>query len=83
MQLIGYVVFATALVFVVLHRNAAKAYLAAYRAAHRGASPGLEWLTRRDPDPVVERLRVRRLLVVIPAIALVMTGIVLVASSPP
>jgi len=81
-QLVGYVVFATALIFVVLHRTAAKAYLAAYRAAHGGTTPGIEWLTRRDPDPEVERLRVRRLLAVIPASVLVMLGIVMVAFSP-
>jgi len=81
-QLVGYVVFATALVFVVLHRNAAKSYLAEYRSAHHGATPGIEWLTQRDPDPEVERLRVRRLVAVIPAIVLVMAGIVLVAFAP-
>jgi hypothetical protein len=74
-QLVGWVVLATALVFVVLHRTAAREYLAAYRAAHRGETPGIEWLVRRDPDPAVERLRIRRLLVVIPACVLVMTGI--------
>jgi hypothetical protein len=78
-QVIGYVVIATALVFVVLHRNAAKAYLAAYRAAHRGETPGIEWVTHRDPDPEVERLRLRRLATLIPASVLVMLGVVLVA----
>jgi hypothetical protein len=81
-QLVGYVVFATALVFVVLHRNAAKAYLAAYRTAHGGATPGIEWLTHRDTDPTVERLRFRRLIVLIPASVLVITGVVLVGFAP-
>ena len=82
MQLTGYVVFATALIFVVVHRTAAKAYLAAYRDVHGGETPGIEWLTHRDPDPGVERLRLRRLLAVIPASILVMAGIALVAFSP-
>jgi hypothetical protein len=76
-QLTGYVVFATALVLVVLQRNAAKAYLAAYRAAHGGTTPGAEWMTTRDPDPGVERLRRRRLLTVIPASVCLMAGIIL------
>jgi hypothetical protein len=81
-QTLGWVIFGTAMIFVVLHRNAARQYLAAYRAAHRGETPGIEWLTHRDPDPEVERLRVRRLLAVVPASVLVMAGIVLVAIVP-
>jgi hypothetical protein len=79
-QTLGWVVLGTAVVFVVVHRNAARRCLAAYRAAHRGATPGIEWLTHRDPDPEVERLRVRRLLTVIPASVLVMAGIVVMAT---
>jgi hypothetical protein len=81
-QLAGWVVLATALVFVVLHRNAAREYLAAYRAAHRGETPGIEWLTTRDADPGVERLRLRRLAMVIPASVLVMLGIWLAVFVP-
>ena len=80
MQLVGYAVFATAMILVVLHRNAAKEYLAAYRAAHAGATPGIEWLVRQDPHQHVERLRRRRILVVVPASVMVMVGILLVVS---
>ena len=82
MQALGWVVFGTAMLFVVLHRNAARRYLDAYRATHRGETPGIEWLSTRDPDPAVERLRVRRLLTVIPASVLVMLGIAFIAFAP-
>ncbi len=81
MQSIGWVLFGTAMVLVVLHRDAAKRYLAAYERVHRGR-PGAEWLVRRDPDPDVERLRLRRLLVVIPASVFVMAGVALLAYAP-
>ena len=81
MQLVGYVVFATALVLVVLHRDIAKRHLAAYEDAH-GGRPGLEWLVRRDPHPDVERLRLRRLLVAVPASVAILAGILLVTSGP-
>jgi hypothetical protein len=75
--LVGYGVFAVALVLVMLHRNAARSYLDAYRAAHHGTTPGLEWLTTHDPDPEVEHLRVRRLLALVGASVLLMVGIAL------
>jgi len=79
-QLVGYAAFATAMVLVVLHRNVAREYLTAYRAAHAGATPGIEWLVRQDPHRDVERLRRRRVLVVVPASVMVMAGILLVVS---
>ena len=55
MQAIGWVVFGTAMMFVVLHR---------------------------DPDPTIERLRRRRLRLVIPASLLTIGGIVLIVFAP-
>ena len=75
--LVGYGLFAIALVLVMLHRNAARSYLDAYRGAHDGTTPGLEWLTTHDADPDVERLRVRRLLALVSASVLLMAGIAL------
>ena len=82
MQLVGWVVFSTAMLFVVLHRDAARAYLRAYRAAHRNLDPGASWLVHRDPDPEVERLRRKRLLLVVPASACVLVGIFLIVYAP-
>ena len=77
MQAVGWVVFVAATVLVLLHRDASKAYLAALEARYGHRDPGARWLIHADPDPVVERLRRRRLLLVLPASVLLMTGIVL------
>src|SRR4051794_3386661 len=61
MQVLGWLVFGTAMLFVVLHRDAAKAYLTALEARDGHRDPGPAWLVHRDPDPVIERLRRRRL----------------------
>lgn len=82
MQAIGWVVFGTAMMFVVLHRDAAKAYLTAFEARYGTRDPGPGWLLRADADPVVERLRRRRLMYVVPAIVLVLAGIWLIVFVP-
>jgi hypothetical protein len=82
MQAVGWVAFGTAMVLVILHRDAAKAYLAALEARYGHRDPGPGWLVHADPDPVVERLRRRRLLLVLPASILLMTGIVLLVFVP-
>ncbi len=53
MQAIGWVVFGTAMMFVVLHRDAAKAYLTAIEARDGHRDPGPSWLLHRDPDPTI------------------------------
>jgi len=68
----------TAMILVVLHRTAAKRYLDAYEAAHGSRDPGAGWIVHADPVAAVEALRRRRLLLVVPASVLVMTGIVLI-----
>ena len=78
MQALGWLAFGTAMIFVVLHRTAARRYLDAYEAAHGSRDPGARWIVHPDPVPGVEALRRRRLLFVVPASILVMTGIVLV-----
>ena len=78
MQALGWLAFGTAFVLVVLHRRAAKRYLDAYEAAHGSREPGGSWLIRRDPIPNVEDLRLRRLLLFLPASALLILAIVLV-----
>ena len=50
----------------------------AYEAAHGIPRPGAGWIGPRGPVPGVEALRRRRLLLVVPASILVMTGIVLI-----
>ena len=77
-QALGWLAFGTAMIFVVLHRTAARRYLDAYEAAHGSRDPGPGWMVHADPVPGVEALRRRRLLVVVPASVLVMTGIALV-----
>jgi hypothetical protein len=77
-QALGWIAFGTAMIFVALHRTAARRYLDAYEAAHGSRSPGAGWMVHADPVPGVEALRRRRLLVVVPASILVMTGIALV-----
>jgi hypothetical protein len=81
-QSIGWVVFGTAMLLVVLHRGAAKAYLSALEARDGHRDPGLSWLTHRDPDPEIERLRRRRLLLVIPAAACVLAGVIILGFAP-
>ena len=78
MQTIGWMAFVAAMVLVVKHRDAAKAYLGALEARYGHRDPGAGWLIHADPDPHVERLRRRRLLMVVPACVLLMTGIVLI-----
>ena len=78
MQALGWIAFGTAMIFVMLHRTAARRYLDAYEAAHGSRDPGAGWVVNADPVPGVEALRRRRLLLVVPATILVMTGIVLV-----
>ena len=68
----------TAMILVVLHRTAAKRDLDAYEAVHGSRDPGAGWIVRADPVAAVEALRRRRLLLVVPASILVMTGIVLI-----
>ena len=80
MQALGWIAFGTAMIFVVLHRTAARKYLDAYEAAHGSRDPGVGWMMHADPVPGVEALRRRRLLVVVPASILVMTGLALVVS---
>ena len=82
MQTLGWVVFGTAMVFVVLHRTAAKAYLDALEARDGHRDPGASWMVRRDPDPVTERLRRRRLMTAIPASVLVLVGVVIIVFAP-
>jgi hypothetical protein len=77
-QALGWLAFGTAFVLVVLHRRAAKRYLDAYEAAHGSREPGASWLVRSDPVPAVEDLRRRRLLLFLPASALLILAIVLV-----
>ena len=81
-QALGWLAFGTAMIFVVLHRTAARRYLDAYEAAHGSRDPGAGWMVHADPVPGVEALRRRRLLVVVPASILVMTGIALVVFVP-
>ena len=68
----------TAMILVAAHHTAAKRYLDAYEAAHGIRDPGAGWMLHADPVPGVEALRRRRLLLVVPASILVMTGIVLI-----
>jgi hypothetical protein len=82
MQALGWIVFGTAMLFVVLHRDAAEAYLTALEARDGHRDPGASWLVRRDPDPEIERLRRRRLRLVIPASLLTLAGIVLIVFAP-
>ena len=70
------------MMFVVLHRDAAKAYLTALERRDGHRDPGVSWLVRRDPDPVIERLRRRRLLLVVPASVLTLVGIVFIVFAP-
>jgi hypothetical protein len=77
-ETLGWLAFGTAMILVVLHRTAARRYLDAYQAAHGSRDPGTGWVIHADPVPLVEDLRRRRLLLVLPASLLVMTGIVLV-----
>jgi hypothetical protein len=77
-QALGWIAFGTAMIFVALHRTAARRYLDAYEAEHGSRSPGAGWMVHADPVPGVEALRRRRLLVVVPASILVMAGIALV-----
>jgi hypothetical protein len=77
-QALGWLAFGTAMILVVLHRTAARRYLDAYEAAHGTRDPGAGWVIHADPVPLVEALRRRRLLLVLPASILVMTGIILV-----
>ena len=81
-QALGWLAFGTAMILVVLHRTAARRYLDAYEAAHGSRDPGAGWIVHADPVPGVEALRRRRLLVVVPASVLVMTGIALVVFAP-
>jgi hypothetical protein len=81
-QAIGWLVFGTAMLLVVLHRDAARAYLGAFEARYGTREPGASWLVRRDADPGVERLRRRRLMFAVPASVLTMTGIVLLVMAP-
>jgi hypothetical protein len=76
-QSLGWLAFGTAFVLVVLHRRAAKRYLDAYETAHGSREPGASWLIRRDPVPMVEDLRLRRLLLFLPASSLIVLAIVL------
>jgi hypothetical protein len=82
MQALGWIVFGTAMLFVVLHRDAAKAYLTALEARDGHRDPGPAWLLHADPDPTIERLRRRRLRLVVPASALTLVGIVLIVFAP-
>ncbi|HEY3334781.1 MAG TPA: hypothetical protein VGK16_06030 [Candidatus Limnocylindrales bacterium] len=82
MQAIGWVVFGTAMMLVVLHRTAAKVYLNALEARDGHRDPGASWLLHRDPDPTIERLRRRRLLLLIPAAVLTIAGVVLLGFAP-
>jgi len=82
MQALGWVVFGTAMMFVVLHRDAAKAYLTALEARYGTRDPGPSWMLHRDPDPGIEQLRRRRLRLVIPASVLTIGGIVLIVFAP-
>jgi hypothetical protein len=77
-QALGWIAMGTAMILVVLHRTAARRYLDAYEAAHGSRDPGAGWLVTADPVPQVEALRRRRLVLVVPASILVMTGIVLI-----
>jgi len=72
----------TAMILVALHRTAARRYLDAYESAHGSRDPGAGWIVRADPVAAVEALRRRRLLLVVPAGILVMTGIVLIMYVP-
>jgi hypothetical protein len=76
-QALGWLAFGTAMILVLLHRTAAGRYLDAYEAAHGSRDPGAGWMVHADPVPGVEALRRRRLLIVVPASILVMTGIAL------
>ncbi|HEX5828926.1 MAG TPA: hypothetical protein VFY23_15485 [Candidatus Limnocylindrales bacterium] len=78
MEMIGWMAFVAAGVLIVKHKEAAKAYLGALEARYGHRDPGPGWLIHPDPDPDVERLRRRRLYMVVPASVLLMTGIVLV-----
>ena len=62
----AFVLAAVILIFV--HRWAATKWLAAYVARYK-RTPERNWLTKSDPDPLVERWRRRRLLALIPTIA--------------
>ena len=79
MQALGWIAFGTAFVLVVLHRRAAKRYLDAYEAAHGSREPGASWVIHRDPVPAVEDLRLRRLLLFLPAAALIILAVLLLA----
>ena len=76
-QALGWVALVTAMILVMVHRTAARNYLDAYEAAHGSRDPGAGWMVRADPVPGVEALRRKRLLVVVPASILVMTGLTL------
>jgi hypothetical protein len=76
-QELGWLALGTAFVLVVLHRRAAKRYLDAYEAAHGSREPGGSWLIRRDPVAGVEGLRLRRVLLFLPASVLLLLAIVL------
>jgi hypothetical protein len=69
------------MILVALHRTAAKRYLDAYEAVHGSRDPGAGWVLHADPVPAVEALRRRRLVLVVPASILVLTGIVLIVSA--
>jgi hypothetical protein len=77
-QALGWLAFGTAMILVVLHRTAARNYLDAYEEAHGSRDPGAGWMVHTDPVPSVEALRRRRLMIVVPASVLVITGIILV-----
>lgn len=77
MQALGWLAFGTAFVLVVLHRRAAKRYLDAYEGAHGSRDPGATWVIHRDPIPDVEDLRLRRLLLFLPASALIVLAVLL------
>ena len=76
-QALGWVALVTAMILVMVHRTAARNYLDAYEAAHGSRDPGAGWMVHADPVPGVEALRRKRLLVVVPASILVMTGLTL------
>jgi hypothetical protein len=77
----GYAVFVAALLVVLVHRSAARAHIDAYRDAHGTVAPAIGWLGRRDADPTVERLRIRRLLALAVATILLVIAIVLLTAN--